>query len=43
MIQSGLDISRIITHRFSYKDYKEAFELMKSGKTGKVTLNWIED
>jgi threonine 3-dehydrogenase len=43
IIQSGLDISKIITHRFSYKDYKEAFELMKSGKTGKVILNWIED
>jgi len=43
MIQSGLDISKIITHRFPYKDYKEAFELMKSGKTGKVILNWIKD
>jgi len=42
MVQSGLDISKIITHRFSYKDYKEAFELMKSGKTGKVILNWDE-
>ena len=42
MVQSGLNISKIITHRFSYKDYKEAFELMKSGKTGKVLLNWDE-
>ena len=42
MIQSGLDISKIITHRFSYKDYKEAFELMKTGKSGKIILNWSE-
>ena len=43
MLQSGLDISKIITHRFSYKDYKEAFELMKTGKSGKIILNWLED
>ncbi len=40
MIQSGLDISPVITHRFEYSDYIEAFETMKSGNSGKVILNW---
>src|SRR3989304_280101 len=40
MVQSGLDVTPVITHRFNYKDYKEAFELMKSGNSGKVILNW---
>lgn len=40
MIQSGLDISQIITHRFSYEDYIEGFELMTEGNCGKVVLNW---
>ena len=42
MIQSGLDISAIITHHFHYTEYKEAFEIMKSGQSGKVILNWID-
>ncbi len=41
MIQSGLDISPIITHHFPYESFEEAFELMASGNTGKVILNWI--
>jgi threonine 3-dehydrogenase len=40
MLQSGLMIEPIITHRFALKDYQEAFELMASGQTGKVILNW---
>ena len=40
MLQSGLDISPIITHRFNYKDFKEGFEIMRSGKSGKIILNW---
>ncbi len=40
MIQSGLDISQIITHRFDYKDFIEGFEIMKSGQSGKIILNW---
>ena len=35
MIQSGLDISPVITHRFPYTEFKEAIELMKSGNSGK--------
>jgi threonine 3-dehydrogenase len=40
MLMSGLDISPIITHRFHYKDFKEGFEAMISGKSGKVVLDW---
>ncbi len=40
MLQGGLDISPVLTHRFSYKDYHEAFELMKSGQSGKIILDW---
>lgn len=40
MIQSGLDITPIITHRFDYKDFKEGFETMRSGQSGKIILNW---
>lgn len=40
MVQSGLDVTPVITHRFNIDDYKEAFELMKSGNSGKVILNW---
>lgn len=40
MLQSGLDLSSIITHRFPYTAYEEAFELMLTGKTGKVVLDW---
>ncbi|HKD04473.1 MAG TPA: L-threonine 3-dehydrogenase [Bryobacteraceae bacterium] len=40
MLESGLDIKPVITHRFSHRDYREAFELMKSGNSGKIILNW---
>lgn len=40
MLQGGLDISPVLTHRFSYKDFQEAFELMKSGQSGKIILDW---
>jgi threonine dehydrogenase-like Zn-dependent dehydrogenase len=42
MIQSGLDISPVITHRFPYTQFKEAIELMKSGNSGKIMLDWSE-
>lgn len=42
MLQSGLDISPIITHRFEYTNFEEGFEAMSSGKSGKVVLNWQE-
>jgi threonine 3-dehydrogenase len=40
MIQSGLDISPVITHRFPYAEYEEAFRLMKNGQAGKIILHW---
>lgn len=40
MIQSGLDISPIITHHFPYEDFEKGFEAMLSGHSGKVILKW---
>ncbi len=40
MLTSGLDIKPIITHRYPVKDFKEGFEIMSSGKSGKVILDW---
>jgi threonine 3-dehydrogenase len=40
LLQSGLDIRPVITHRFSYRDFEEAFRVMRSGNSGKVILNW---
>ena len=43
MIQSGLDIQPIITHRYDFSDYEAAFQAMRSGQSGKVILNWFSD
>ncbi len=43
MIQTGLDISPVITHRFHYTEYEKGFEAMRSGQSGKVVLSWIDD
>ena len=40
LLQSGLDLQPVITHRFSYRDFEEAFRVMRSGNSGKVILNW---
>lgn len=40
MLQTGLDISPLITHRFHYTDFEEGFKVMSSGNSGKVILNW---
>jgi threonine 3-dehydrogenase len=40
MLQSGLDVSPILTHHFHVDDYQEAFEVMRSGQSGKVVLDW---
>ncbi len=40
MIQAGLDVSGIITHRFDIRDYEKGFNAMISGKSGKVILDW---
>ena len=40
MIQSGLDISPVITHRFPFTEFQQGFDLMRSGKSGKIVLTW---
>ncbi len=40
MLQTGLDISAVITHRFEFESFQEGFDLMRSGRSGKVVLNW---
>nr|WP_319524463.1 L-threonine 3-dehydrogenase [uncultured Desulfosarcina sp.] len=40
MLQSRLDISTVITHRFSVDDFQQAFDVMRSGMSGKVILDW---
>src|SRR5690242_12690149 len=40
MVQSGLDISPVITHHFSYEDHEEAFATAAGGAAGKVILHW---
>lgn len=40
LVTSGVDISPVITHRFSYKDYEKGFAAMIGGETGKVILDW---
>jgi threonine 3-dehydrogenase len=42
LIQGGVDITPLITHRFGYTEYLEAFEVMSSGRSGKVILNWAQ-
>jgi threonine 3-dehydrogenase len=40
MLQSGLDIRPIVTHRFHYGDFRKGFDAMMSGQSGKVILDW---
>ena len=40
MLESGLDISPVITHRFAYSEFQQGFDAMRSGKSGKVLLDW---
>jgi len=40
MLQSGLDVRPIITHRLGIRDFREGFEIMNSGRSGKVVLDW---
>ena len=40
MVQSGLPLEKIITHRFDFTEFQEGFDVMRSGKSGKVILNW---
>ncbi|UMB78999.1 L-threonine 3-dehydrogenase [Dickeya fangzhongdai] len=40
LIQSGLDLSPIITHRYAIDDFQNGFDVMRSGQSGKVVLSW---
>jgi threonine 3-dehydrogenase len=40
MLEAGLDIRPAITHRFHFSEFERGFEVMKSGNSGKVILNW---
>ncbi|MGH9328066.1 MAG: L-threonine 3-dehydrogenase [Terriglobia bacterium] len=40
MLQSGLDIHPVVTHRFHFTEFQKAFEVMETGESGKVILNW---
>jgi threonine 3-dehydrogenase len=41
MLQSGLNIKPVITHRFHYSEFEKGFEIMREGKSGKVVLDWM--
>jgi len=41
MLESGLDIRPVITHRFHYSDFENGFQAMLSGQSGKVVLDWL--
>ncbi len=40
LLEAGLDISPVITHRYSYEEFEKGFEVMKGGDSGKVILDW---
>lgn len=40
LLESGLDISQVITHRFDFRDFEKGFEVMRQGNCGKVVLDW---
>jgi threonine 3-dehydrogenase len=42
MLQSGLDISAIVTHRYRWDEFQKGFDVMLSGDCGKVVLTWAE-
>ena len=40
MLESGLDIEPVITHRLNWREFKQGFDAMRSGDSGKVVLDW---
>ncbi len=42
MVHSGLPLERIITHRFHYTEFQKGFDIMRSGQSGKVVLDWTK-
>jgi threonine 3-dehydrogenase len=41
MLQSGINLSPVVTHHFAVEDYQDAFQIMASGQSGKVILEWL--
>ena len=41
MVETGLDIKPVITHRHHYTEFRTAFEVMETGRAGKVVLSWL--
>ena len=42
MLQSGLDVRKVITHRLSARDFRQGFETMRAGQSGKIVLDWTD-
>jgi threonine 3-dehydrogenase len=42
LLESGVDITPVITHRYAYSDFQKGFDAMISGQTGKVVLDWTK-
>ncbi|MHB1699316.1 MAG: L-threonine 3-dehydrogenase [Acidobacteriaceae bacterium] len=42
MLESGLDISGVITHRYNWSEFEKGFEVMRTGNSGKVVLDWSD-
>ena len=40
MLQSGLDVASVVTHRFPVDEFKKAFEVVSGGECGKVVIEW---
>jgi threonine 3-dehydrogenase len=40
MLENGLDVRRVITHRFKVDEFRQGFEAMRGGSSGKVVLDW---
>jgi threonine 3-dehydrogenase len=40
-VQGGLDLAPIITHRIGIDDFRDGFEAMRSGNSGKVVMDWM--
>ena len=43
LIQGGVDITPLITHHFHYTEFEKGFEVMRSGQSGKVILDWTNE
>ena len=42
MVQGGLDLSPVLTHKFHYTEFQKGFDMMNTGKSGKIVLDWTK-